>query len=410
MDTPLELRTVIAEKCLLFQRGDSARWWVNIRVDSGKWERFSTGKTDIEEARERALELFYEVKYKAEKNEPLITRSFSSIAKAIIKQLEDTKGTDAWKSVYKSYIEVIKNYQIPFFKGTKLDNIKKSYSGYLSYVAEQMGSKLKASTISTHHAALKLILNNAVENGYVSHAGLPVLKNEGTESEQRPSFEISEYRSMIQKLRHWSEQPTHRQRDKETRELLYDYVLMLAYTGIRAGEEANRITWQNVSFDNSKTGKELIVISVLKKKGRKGTQSWRKVVVRNNDISNARKVLERLKNRVNALRKTKLDTLIKSKNPHPLFTLSDGSTVARIDGTFKKFLKEADLLESTEGKERTLYSLRHFYATQALSGNNPISVSLLAKQLGTSIKMIEKHYSHLDTVKEGDVLSGYTEF
>ena len=63
MDTPLELRTVIAEKCLLFQRGDSARWWVNIRVDSGKWERFSTGKTDIEEARERALELFYEVKY-----------------------------------------------------------------------------------------------------------------------------------------------------------------------------------------------------------------------------------------------------------------------------------------------------------------------------------------------------------
>ena len=96
MDTPLELRTVIAEKCLLFQRGDSARWWVNIRVDSGKWERFSTGKTDIEEARERALELFYEVKYKAEKNEPLITRSFSSIAKAIIKQLEDTKGTDSF--------------------------------------------------------------------------------------------------------------------------------------------------------------------------------------------------------------------------------------------------------------------------------------------------------------------------
>jgi len=215
---------------------------------------------------------------------------------------------------------------------------------------------------------------------------------------------------MIQKLRRWSEQPTHRQRDKETRELLYDYVLMLAYTGIRAGEEANRITWQNLSFDKSRTGKELIVISVLKKKGRKGTQSWRKVVVRNNDISNARKVLERLKNRVDALRKIKLDTLIKSNNTHPLFSLSDGSTVARIDGTFKKFLKEADLLESTEGKERTLYSLRHFYATQALSGSNPISVSLLAKQLGTSIKMIEKHYSHLDTVKEGDVLSGYTEF
>ena len=111
-----------------------------------------------------------------------------------------------------------------------------------------MGSAPKASTINTHHAALKLILNNAVENGYVSHAGLPVLKNEGAESERRASFEISEYRSMIQKLRRWSEQPTHRQRDKETRELLYDYVLMLAYTGIRAGEEANRITWQKLEL------------------------------------------------------------------------------------------------------------------------------------------------------------------
>jgi len=410
MDIPLEHRTVVDGECVLYQRANSSRWWVMIRFESGKWERFSTKTNDFAEAKSAAKKLYGEVLYKSANNQPLVTRSFSSVAKAVIKQLEDTRGTDAWKSVYKAYLEVIKNYQIPYFKSTKLDNIKKSYSGYLTYVAEQMGSTPKASTISTHHAALKLILNNAVENGYVSNAGLPVLENTGAESERRPSFDISEYRSMIQKLRRWSEQPTHRQRDKETRELLYDYVLMLAYTGIRAGEEANRITWQNLSFEKSKNGNELIVISVLKKKGRKGTRSWRKVVVRNNDISDARKVLERLKNRVDALRKTKLDTLIKSNNPHPLFTLSDGTVVARIDGTFKKFLKEADLLEGTEGKERTLYSLRHFYATRELTRKNPISVSLLAKQLGTSIQMIEKYYGHLDTVKEGDVLSGYTEF
>ena len=33
MDAPSELRTVIAEKCLLFQRGDSARWWENVKRD-----------------------------------------------------------------------------------------------------------------------------------------------------------------------------------------------------------------------------------------------------------------------------------------------------------------------------------------------------------------------------------------
>lgn len=36
----------------------------------------------------------------------------------------------------------------------------------------------------------------------------------------------------------------------------------------------------------------------------------------------------------------------------------------------------------------------------------PISIALLAKQMGASIKMIEDYYGHLDTVKRGDELSG----
>jgi hypothetical protein len=30
--------------------------------------------------------------------------------------------------------------------------------------------------------------------------------------------------------------------------------------------------------------------------------------------------------------------------------------------------------------------------------------------MGTSVKMIEDYYGHLDTVKQGDVLSGWNEF
>jgi len=59
---------------------------------------------------------------------------------------------------------------------------------------------------------------------------------------------------------------------------------------------------------------------------------------------------------------------------------------------------------------RTLYSLRHFYATQQLTSKHPISIALLAKQMGTSVKMIEDYYGHLDTVKQGDELSGWNEF
>jgi integrase len=44
---------------------------------------------------------------------------------------------------------------------------------------------------------------------------------------------------------------------------------------------------------------------------------------------------------------------------------------------------------------RTIYSLRHFYATQRLS--NDASPFLLAKQMGTSVEMLEKFYGQTVT-------------
>ena len=90
MDIPLEHRTVVVDgECVLYQRANSSRWWVMIRVESGKWERFSTKTNDFAEAKK----IYGEVLYKSANNQPLVTRSFSSIAKAVIKQLEDTRGT-----------------------------------------------------------------------------------------------------------------------------------------------------------------------------------------------------------------------------------------------------------------------------------------------------------------------------
>lgn len=45
------------------------------------------------------------------------------------------------------------------------------------------------------------------------------------------------------------------------------------------------------------------------------------------------------------------------------------------------------------GQNRTLYSMRHFYITQKVLGDVPFHV--IAKQCGTSIPMLEKHYSHI---------------
>ena len=48
-----------------------------------------------------------------------------------------------------------------------------------------------------------------------------------------------------------------------------------------------------------------------------------------------------------------------------------------------------------DGAARTIYSLRHFYATQRLS--HETSPFLLAKQMGTSVEMLEKFYGQTVT-------------
>ena len=48
-----------------------------------------------------------------------------------------------------------------------------------------------------------------------------------------------------------------------------------------------------------------------------------------------------------------------------------------------------------DGMARTIYSLRHFYATQRLSHDT--SPFLLAKRMGTSVEMLEKFYGQTVT-------------
>ena len=51
------------------------------------------------------------------------------------------------------------------------------------------------------------------------------------------------------------------------------------------------------------------------------------------------------------------------------------------------------------------YSFRHTYATLALT-HDRVPIHTLAKQMGTSVLMIERHYSHLKVIQAVEQLSG----
>jgi len=102
-----------------------------------------------------------------------------------------------------------------------------------------------------------------------------------------------------------------------------------------------------------------------------------------------------------------LDDLFKQRKNELVFRLSDGTVTNALGPTFKQFLVKYKLLEDGQGNERTLYSLRHTYATYVmLNKGNDVSIHDLAKQMGTSVSMIEKHYSHLKPSMIADKLAG----
>ena len=68
-------------------------------------------------------------------------------------------------------------------------------------------------------------------------------------------------------------------------------------------------------------------------------------------------------------------------------------------------LNKANLREGTPGVPRSTYCFRHTYATFRLQEG--VDVYFLAEQMGTSVKMIEQHYGHVNTIKHADrVLQG----
>jgi integrase len=94
---------------------------------------------------------------------------------------------------------------------------------------------------------------------------------------------------------------------------------------------------------------------------------------------------------------------ILGRESHNIFQVQKDLPIRFFNDTFIKFLEFAKLAEYRAGQSRTLYNLRHTYATQALLGGTDIHT--LAKQMGTSVRMLELHYSKLTATMAAERLA-----
>jgi integrase len=86
-----------------------------------------------------------------------------------------------------------------------------------------------------------------------------------------------------------------------------------------------------------------------------------------------------------------------------LFRTADGRRPYSFNGLFSRLLRHCGLLANNTGATRTLYSLRHTYATNELLAGTDIHT--LAKQMGTSVSMLERHYSKLTATLAAEQLA-----
>jgi len=378
----------------VYRRERSKRWQVAFSID-GNPIRISTGKRNLNEAKEVARDIYLEYKFRHKNDLPIVTKKFSDVARLAIADMRKQLYGGLGKKVYLHYIVCIEQYLIPFFGAQYVTSIDyEKIQSFYDWRREKMGREPKASTLNTHNSAMNRVFDEAVARGFLAQKDVPILLNKGEKSERRPDFTREEYATMIRKLPHWIKQgkagkPT------DMRYLMRDYVLVLANTGMRHGTEALNLNWKHVTLFEE-NGLQYLEMSVTGKTGR------RDIICRSGTIN----YLKRIHERSDDIKHMSFEQLLKARLDVPVFRLPDGTVSKNIHQTFRAFMKDSGLLKCPRtGQNRTLYSLRHTYATFALL-NDGMDIHALAVQMGTSIGMIERHYSHLTPRLKKDMLTG----
>jgi integrase len=145
---------------------------------------------------------------------------------------------------------------------------------------------------------------------------------------------------------------------------------VLSNTGIRIGE-ARTLTWQNIRIEPVADSDDLTVIFNVS-----GKTGAREVVASRYEVM---EYLQRIK------------ALYDNPSPDDLvFAHPDGSAILSFKKSFASLTQYVGVEFNSDGDRHTIYSLRHTYATFRLGEN--VSVYALSKNMGTSIRMIERFY------------------
>ena len=254
-------------------------------------------------------------------------------------------------------------------------------------------------TLQMEQSALNQIFGDAVERGRSQQLHRFRPPRRSGKQARRPDFEQGEdYQTLYRYLRSYKDCNGIFANDRvnawhrKQRQQMYYLVLFLANSGLRVGE-ARQMIWNDVKFDVPMEGTDKRIAEVRVPKQDTKTEKVRYVQTQPNANDYLKRWYE----------------LTPYKAKHDPVWFGQESTAEKpvkfsdLNKGFQAFLRRVPvegrpdgLLRNRDGEKRTLYSLRHTYATMRIRRGN-VDYDLLALNMGCQPAQLHKHYSHVKT-------------
>ena len=366
----------------LYKRPNSHHWQCRFKLSTGAWHSASTGSDQVAEATTQAIAIYETVKVKLASDLAIKTRTFRQLATQELAMAARVVQANPNKRTHVDYIHIYTKYLIPFFGNYQINDITQELvDDYVAWRISQMGKNPKTYTQRRHAGLYKRVIERARDQGLIHrHRTIPLLEVNADRAEIRPAFNQQEIKYLLEYMQDW-ERFGRNQRSNHMRRLCRVYVEFLLGTGIRQGTESMPIRWRSLQWHwigeqrylriwvSGKTGPRYLIARHFVIEALERLIAWQKLPYKN------------------------LEAVIEAKLDKKVFVFPEGDAPHSLDDVFERLMIESNLLKDATGKNRTLYSLRHTYATFALAEG--IDIHTLARQMGTSTLMIEKHYSKL---------------
>lgn len=390
-------------KVLLFVRNGILQ--ARIYKGDRKYLFRSLKTTDLAVARKEALRLLHVMQFKQQEGLPLTQISMSQLIDEYVKMREDdyklslnvkqTASTQQHTSIFMlRQIKRVVKFWREYCGSTSVDRIddgmlrdyipwRKQYYHRMPVEKRPKNYKLNPAdkTLQWELTLGKSLVKYAHERGYRGKMQLPLFSFTAKKKIVRPAFTRSDFKTLLQALRHLVNETTS-EKYYYARRLLQTYVLILSDTGMRVGE-ANNLKWGDLTAIVDGRGRKNYEIKV------KGKTGERSVVGRTNVYG----YFERMRG------------LNKTNEPGDyIFRMKGGSKIITLIDQFQRVLDSAGIAVNGNGERYTLYSLRHFYAVRFLRKGIPVWD--IARNMGTSVKMIQDYYGKQATPVESATTLG----